>query len=281
MSPIERRRGDDQVLAVSQRAIHPKECRDLTADAFTPGARLRREAIPPKLLSAVQRLAGNKAVSRSVAQLRVTAHADGTTSTTTTVQRDDAEMPAGDNTEAEQLDTSAEEKTPGTTNILPAKASTYPLSGSTLQDIADQIKGQKEAGKVEWSPTMGGTTAPNGKLIDATVDVNLTILMPDWTPPQSMGPKSKAEYARWYKALEAHEQGHIDLAEKYFKGLAKKMIGMKGAPAKKLLQDTKDALDAASKQYDKDTGNGTKNGTIIDYGIEQQEEAEKNKADGE
>ena len=221
-----------------------------------------------------------RGLRRTSARLQISRHADGTGSQKTTVQRDDAEYPDGSG-EAERLDTPTGPSSPGTTNLLPPKSSTYAFAGQTLEEISGEVSGRGEAGKVQWSPTMSGQLGPGNKLVDVTVEVNLTLEMPDSAPPAGLGPKAKAEFERWYKALQAHEQGHIDLVVKHFDGLAKRMIGMKGDKAQKLLETTKAALDAESKTYDTSTGNGTKTGTIIDFGIEQKELEEKKKAESE
>ena len=41
---------------------------------------------------------------------------------------------------------------------------------------------------------------------------------PSWTPPATMLPKAKAEWTRWYAALDAHEQGHVTKVHGVYEG---------------------------------------------------------------
>jgi hypothetical protein len=86
-----------------------------------------------------------------------------------------------------------------------------------------------------------------------------------------MLPKARAEWTRWYAALRAHEQGHIDLVHQVFDGLAKRMLGTTVRAGQALFDGAKTALGSKSRAYDARTGHGTKQGTVMNVSIEQQE----------
>jgi predicted secreted Zn-dependent protease len=176
------------------------------------------------------------------------------------VQRDEGE-------DAEALGTSTGAVTE---TIGPSVESSWSIAASSLADAAAVISGRDEAGHVGWSLDMK-YTATKGPIDSVTLTASITLEMPEWTPPPSMLPKAKAEWARWYAALRAHEQGHIDLVHANLDGLAARLIGMSGAKGEATFGAAKAKLSKDNKAYDKRTDHGRNAGTVMDVSIEQRE----------
>jgi hypothetical protein len=195
----------------------------------------------------------------------------GVTSHTTdlTITRDVSdETEAGPTDELVPLDTGAQVN--ATESVGPVAESSYPVEASTLADVAAAIGGRPEAGHVSWVPTFDFHQT-DGRIDSVTINVSIDLQMPSWSPPSSMLPKARAEWTRWYAALRAHEQGHIDLVPQLFDGLAARILGTTVRAGQQLFATAKASLAAKSQAYDTRTGNGTKQGTVMNVGIEQQE----------
>lgn len=183
----------------------------------------------------------------------------------TTIQREDGDLPADG---AQTLDTTTAGGGGATETIGPPTSANYALSGSSLADVLAVISGRDEAGHVGWVATPK-YAANTGTTVDtASVNVDITIEMPSWTPPTTMLPKARAEWTRWYAALLAHEQGHIALVHTVYDGLAKKMIGKTLAAAGTVFSTADATMQPKSDAYDTKTDHGLKTGTVLDVGIE-------------
>ena len=186
----------------------------------------------------------------------------------TTIQRDDEDPGEGG---AQSLDTTGGGGGGATETIGPPVPSTYAVTATSLADVVADIGGRDEAGHVGWlaTPKYAASTGP--KVDTASVNVDITIEMPSWSPPSTMLPKARAEWARWYAALQAHEQGHITRVHEVYDGLAKRMIGKSLSAAGTLFTTANTSMQPTSDAYDTATGHGLKTGTILDVGIEQLE----------
>ena len=190
-----------------------------------------------------------------------------TTRLTVSRDIDDAEL-AGTGDEQVPLDTGG--TTNATENVGPAVESSYAVVASSLADVVAVIGGRAEAGHVGWSPTLDFHQT-DGRIDSVTISVPIDLEMPSWSPPAAMLPRARAEWTRWYAALRAHEQGHIDLVHQLFDGLAGRILGTRVATGQRLFQNAKASLATRSRAYDARTGHGTRQGTILDVAIEQQE----------
>lgn len=175
---------------------------------------------------------------------------------------------AGPADEVVPLDTGAQAH--ATESVGPVSESSYAVEASTLADVAAAIGGRSEAGHVSWVPTLDFHQT-DGRIDSVTINVSIDLQMPSWSPPASMLPKARAEWTRWYAALRAHEQGHIDLVHQLFDGLAAKILGKTVRAGQQLFATARTSLAAQSRAYDTRTGHGTRQGTVMNAGIEQQE----------
>lgn len=190
------------------------------------------------------------------------------------IQREEAEATNEGATELNASLTGASEV------IGPTVSSFYSLTAVSLSGAAAQLSMRPEAGHVDWALDMK-YAAPKGPIETVAITAAITLEMPSWTPPTTMLPKARAEWNRWYAALLAHEQGHIDLVHANFDELAQRMLGKSAAAGKKLFNAASAKLTADSKAYDKSTDHGKNNGTVMEVSIEEkelQEEKDKKKA---
>jgi hypothetical protein len=233
-----------------------------------------------RALRQLQQARGNSCVqgvvqamlARKVGRLAGTGLGSGHSRTTTvTVERSADDLGRGldaQRSETEALDTAGSEA--ATEAIGPATFSSWPVAASSLAEAADAISAQDEAGRVGWSLDMK-YTASRGPIDSVAITAAITLEMPDWTPPPAMLPRAKAEWERWYAALRAHEQGHIDLVHAHFDGLAKRMLGCSPGKGRAMFEAAKATLSQDSAAYDKSTDHGRNAGTVMDVSIERRE----------
>lgn len=153
-----------------------------------------------------------------------------------------------------------------TETVGPERETTFPITGASLAEFARAIAARPEAGKVSWAPELHWS-ADDGTVnrVDMTVDICLEL--PDWSPSAEVGPKARAEWARWRQALERHEQGHIELVHRYFDGLAERLLGKAPRAVRSLFNRARAALARASREYDAATDHGRRTGTVIDVNV--------------
>lgn len=247
----------------------------LTPADLVPGIIATDGSGRERALGSIQALAGNAAAGGVV---EGTGHAGGrgvghgavsTRAADLTISRDldDVDV-AGPGDGLVPLDMSA--STNVTESVGPVSESSYAVTASSLADVVAAIGGRSEAGHVGWAPALDFHQT-DGIIDSVTISVSIDLEMPSWSPPSSMLPKARAEWTRWYAALRAHEQGHIDLVHQAFDGLAARLLGTSVGRGQRLFASAKASLAATSRAYDARTGNGTRQGTVMDVAIEQQE----------
>jgi Bacterial protein of unknown function (DUF922) len=101
-------------------------------------------------------------------------------------------------------------------------------------------------------------------LSSATVTVGIRMTMPQWIEYGSACQAEKDEWNRFVAALQAHEQGHVDLAVEHLSNIDDRLVGKSVHGAGIAWQRSLDALRSASDAYDRQTDHGRTRGTIID-----------------
>jgi predicted secreted Zn-dependent protease len=220
--------------------------------------------------AAVDRLLAERPFARSVRSSQVTlTRSTGSGAGHVALQRDPSDV-AEEVVPEEPVPLDAGAGTGATETIGPATESGYAVTGSSLADVEAFISGLPEAGRVDWAEGMDYHQT-DGIIDSVTVTVGITLEMPSWSPPSTMLPKARAEWTRWYAALRAHEQGHIDLVHQVFDGLAAKMLGKPAASGDRTFAAAKASLRKKSKAYDGRTSHGIRQGTTLNVSIEQKE----------
>lgn len=140
----------------------------------------------------------------------------------------------------------------------------YSVSGATLADVVAAVSAQPEAGSAEWHPDYSYEADDSGTVTDATVHIGWKITMPQWDGYDSATDSQKAEWDRFWSALETHERGHLDLVDQYLRDIDQQMIGQPVAAAQKVWSDALTSLQSGSDSYDSQNDHGRNQGTNID-----------------
>jgi len=245
-----KRRSSDAAPGIASSQAH------LAAEPAIPElepARLRELAAPASRATPPLRGATLLQMQRTLGNAQVAALLSRRAAATTAVQR------KGGN------------KAAGKTTIKPPKRASYTIDAQTLHEVADVIDGHEEAGETTWEPNLNYKTSSDGVVTQATVTVDLTITMPEWPAARKRKKRVRDEWERFYRALEAHEQGHVDLVRKHLEGVAASLVGLSEEKAQEKFAEALQELQEASDQYDAATDHGRKNGTIIDLSVAEDE----------
>jgi predicted secreted Zn-dependent protease len=141
--------------------------------------------------------------------------------------------------------------------------STYEVPGHTLEEAARHIEQAAEAGHTHWMPQYHVQEWEGQTIKRVQVDVYVEISMPHWSGYDAATPAEKAEWDRFYAALQTHEQGHIDLVRSYTENADVMMEGLDEHGAAQKWQENLQALQQASDQYDTGNDHGRNAGTTI------------------
>ena len=98
----------------------------------------------------------------------------------------------------------------------------------------------------------------------ANVTVTETRSLPAWVDRGSPNDAQVGEWNRFKKAVDVHEQTHLDIDKRFFKDVHKKAIGVTEDVANARIDEVSDAADLANDEFDHDTRNGLDAGTDID-----------------
>ncbi len=154
--------------------------------------------------------------------------------------------------------------------IGPVNPTNYTVSGKTLAEVVDNIG--VEAADTKFAASHPKFALKDGKVVNASVVVKITMKMPVWNPPSTVGPKTKAEWQRAMKVLRQHEDAHVKSIQACWKGISDKMNGQSPEDAEALFNETVAQCQADQDALDPFT-------VDVDLSIEddEQEEMEKKK----
>ncbi|MEH1898048.1 MAG: DUF4157 domain-containing protein [Nostoc sp.] len=157
----------------------------------------------------------------------------------------------------------------GTTKI-DKKDAKITASGKNITEAITNLtsQGKGEAGSVTCAPekdvkTYQADDRSEEIVYEANVLVTETKAMPVWTELDQQCEPVKKEWARFYSALDTHENGHISIDEKAFKDLHKKLLGKKPLEADKIFNDTYTQANTDNNTYDTTTKHGLTQGTGV------------------
>ena len=126
----------------------------------------------------------------------------------------------------------------------------------------------REAGETHVPATYEAEAAPNGRIVRVTVTVPVTVTLPEWPESSRLPPAARAEWNRFLRALDAHEQGHVRIARRYFTRIGQRMVGLTLAQAEERWQANLQAWREADREFDAQTDHGRNTGTIIDENVQ-------------
>ncbi|QLE53309.1 DUF4157 domain-containing protein (plasmid) [Nostoc sp. C057] len=157
----------------------------------------------------------------------------------------------------------------GTTKI-DKKNTTITASGKNITEAINNLtsQGKGEAGSVTCAPekdvkTYQADDKSDEIVYEADVSVTETKAMPVWTELDKQCEPVKKEWARFYSALDTHENGHISIDEKAFKDLHKKLLGKKPSEADNIFNNTYTKANTDNATYDTTTKHGLTQGTGV------------------
>jgi predicted secreted Zn-dependent protease len=144
----------------------------------------------------------------------------------------------------------------------------YDVGGTTLGDAAAAIAHLPEAGQTEWSPHYEFQTDERGHVSEVALTVATRVTLPAWSGYQSASGAEQHEWDRFAAALQAHEQGHLDLVASHLNGLDQHMLGVSHDHAQSIYHQALQQLQAACDAYDHQTNHGQSAGTVIDLSVQ-------------
>ncbi len=160
---------------------------------------------------------------------------------------------------------------PTGTTTIDKKNETISASGNTLTEAITNLssQGKGEAGRVTCAPDWDkqawqpDENKPAATIVTANVTVTETKAMPVWTELDRQCEPVKKEWARFYQALDRHEEGHITIDETSFKDLHKKLLGKTPTVADGIFSTTVTQANTKNDAYDATTQHGLTQGTAV------------------
>ena len=152
---------------------------------------------------------------------------------------------------------------------------THEYHGHTLEQVAHQIEQQAEAGHTHWVTRWHVMERNDDHTIKrAEVEVWLEITMPHWAEYASATPAEQAEWDRFVQALQAHEDGHVEIVRQYTENADVMLEGLSEHDATQQWQTNDQALQQASNAYDTSNDHGRNAGTTITLPSSESDESE-------
>ncbi len=142
------------------------------------------------------------------------------------------------------------------TTTFKEKTKHYTVRARSLANFSEQMQRRAWAGLTTWRVQTKWKIDNQGRIKEATVKVNITVTLPKWNVPDTVGPNSRAEYERFSKAIGKHEQGHVDIVREHLDGLADKLIGKTSGEAKRIVREAQRDHDRAQDEFDNTTNHG-------------------------
>lgn len=228
-------------------------------------AREADRATVERLIGDLGERAGNEAVGRLVAAAPA-ARAGGTE-----VEDEDLletpDVPVEDVIHGEEGESPvAEPPTPtrSGTDIQVVEADPFPVSG-TLRQVAHQLEARQEAGSVtsQVADVYHEAAREEGPTKLVAITVVETRLMPTWTNRSDRPEAEQREWDRFYAALMAHEQRHIEIDREVFTNLHRRCLRKSVARMNEIIDEAIAEANRLNKEFDTTTNHGKSAGTTI------------------
>jgi hypothetical protein len=149
------------------------------------------------------------------------------------------------------------------TDIVVGDAEPFPVTG-TLRQVAGQLAARSEAGSVTSQVTNASYVATAaGRVRIVAITVNETLLMPVWTNRDERPPAEQHEWDRFYAALLAHEQEHVEIDRRVFANLHRACLRQTIERMNELIDEAVALADQQNRDFDTTTAHGRNTGTRI------------------
>ena len=156
---------------------------------------------------------------------------------------------------------------------------TYPVEGTTGAELLRSLltRGPRADGNVFFGLTTAETdlhyrTAPSAAgcaLADVTVDLDVTVTLPEWAPPPDAPPALRRDWGRFLTALRQHEDGHRQIAVEGAEALHAAIVGLRRptcaaatAEGRRRVARLQIEATAAHRRLDAETGHGRTQGAV-------------------
>lgn len=155
---------------------------------------------------------------------------------------------------------------------LPVETVYYDVSGTTRDELRASVDANGPG-----RPWVGLTTsdfawrcrqdvAPDGTktLSGVDVDAAITVRMPRWTPPRGASRELVAEWDEWMRVTAVHEQGHVDVAQRWLRCAADELAAQPSCDvARSRVEAVLRAMEAEQRAYDEATQHGILQGSVF------------------
>ncbi len=156
---------------------------------------------------------------------------------------------------------------PPTQTNFTVQNKTYPIEAKTLQEVADLISQREEAGETTWNPRFTLALDENGVATNVTVNVPISVTLPNWPGAAKLSRAAKAEWDRSFSILKVHEEKHVQLVRTKLTDVATSLVGKSQAEAEIIFAEALAELKKSSDDYDTSSDHGKNEGTTIDTSI--------------
>ena len=143
----------------------------------------------------------------------------------------------------------------------------FNITASDLQSACDALCGNKEWGHFSGDISYDSKGDAQKNVSSIVVKAGYTITMPAWGVLSKQPKACQDEWNRMWKALRAHEDGHLDVFNKGVAALVKTLTALKSgthddidAVVNKALKD----IQMGHDKYDASTTHGQKEGVKLD-----------------
>jgi len=265
-----RRRGDEgdeagEGLLRASRAAGPVSLPGNPAEMLA-AARDADRATVARLIGDLEEHAGNEAVGRLVGA--APAQRPGATEVD-----DEEEVGETPDVPAEDVARLGEDESPvaepptptrSGTDIQVVEADPFPVTG-TLRQVAGELAARTEAGSVtsQVADVYYEAADENSPTRLVAITVVETRCMPAWTNRAERPEAEQREWDRFYAALLAHEQRHIDIDREVFANLHRACLRTSIARMNEIIDEAIENANVRNRDFDTTTDHGRNAGTRI------------------
>jgi hypothetical protein len=141
------------------------------------------------------------------------------------------------------------------------------VSGKTLADVAAHLNALPEWGKGGgkiWADSIPAGSSPT---VDASLHAAFFKQLPDWSDYSGASPAARANWDSMLAALDAHEQGHVDIAIKVADELLQDLPGKSIDDLDRMVNATTPTMKTRHDAFDTKTDHGKNTGVVLDISI--------------
>ena len=143
----------------------------------------------------------------------------------------------------------------------------FSITASDLEGALEALKKQKEWGHFEGNLTYDSKGDADKNCLSVVIKPSYTITMPSWGALSKQPKSCQEEWNRMWKALRAHEDGHLDVFEKGVAALVKTLTALKTATldeVDKIFNKALADIQTGHDKYDTSTKHGQTEGVKLD-----------------